>query len=130
MRVGRCRCLATGAGLGSFLKRSNAGCIGTTGCTTASATSGKPEAAGGSNAWRPDAMSPGGDTGAHSIRPFPSGGGQGRGLLVAVGDDRGVEVVAGVVAAGGHQTGAGLDVAQGSGLAVLFAGGRGVIGGG
>src|SRR6266550_5798650 len=45
-----------------------------------------------------------------------------RRLLIPVGDDRGVEVVARVVAAGGDQAHAGLDVGKRTGLPLVLAG--------
>src|SRR6266550_727459 len=105
MRTVRCPYRRTGADIGLFRNRSSSGCIVRTACTTDSATRGKPRAAGGSNGWL-------------------------RRLLVAVGDQRGVEIVAGVVAAGGDQAGTGVNVLQRPGLALLLAGDLEVLGAG
>src|SRR5712671_3190924 len=60
--------------------------------------------------------------------PEFSGAPRKEGLLVAVGNERGVEVVAGVVAAGGHQRGAGVNVAELAGLTLLLAGDFEILG--
>src|SRR6266480_2206547 len=51
-----------------------------------------------------------------------------RRLLVPVGDERGVEVVARVVAAGGDQPHAGLDVGERTGLPLVLAGDLEILG--
>src|SRR5438552_7039275 len=138
MRERKCRCRLTGVAIGSFPRRSSSGCIATTGCTTASATRGNPRVAGASNGSRrkpPPCPPP--QAGEGKWNPPPqlaegkwspppewgrgSEGSERNGLFVPVSDGRGIEVVARVVATGGDQPGARVDVAQRARFALLLA---------
>src|SRR6202022_3153711 len=112
----------TGAGIASSRNRSSSGSTAKTACTTASATRGNRRAAGASNGSLPKRRSPGGETGAPVISALPLWGRVGGGGLIAgIGDDRGVEVVSCVVAAGGAQPHTGVNVLERSSFPRMLA---------
>src|ERR1700737_2232570 len=112
----------TGAGIASSRNRSSSGSTAKTACTTASATRRNRRAAGASNGSLPNRRSTGGETGAPVISALPPlGGGRWGRLLAAIDDDRGVEVVAGVVAARGAQPHTGVNVLERTSFPLMLA---------
>src|SRR6059058_3844915 len=122
-------CRRTGAAIGCVRRRSSSGYIATTASTTGSATRGTQNAAGASSAWlrKEEAPVVAPELFRSSLPRSRGRLGWGR-LLAAIGDQRGVEVVARVVAAGGDQPHAGLDVGERTGLPLVLAGDLEILG--